>query len=306
MALDSFDVKQMKLLLALLEEGNLTRVANKLDVSQQAVSEQLKKLRITFNDKLFVRAKNGVLPTPFAEQLGLVLREVLGQLEHVGTPQAFDPATASNSFTIAASDYAQQVLLVDLVKILKSEAPHLRLTIKSLATNDLERALAQGQFDLCLCDAALAPTGLASVSLLHEQYVCVTSKRNPATRPGTDNSPLLNRPPVIVSEPQDRFARVCEQWFQGINNGHQPPLLVPSVSLAPAYIAANDGVALLPSRLLPDDRLQKLPADNLPDGFELVAVWHDRASHAPLHQWLLAHLQGIAAHKTHQPLSASA
>jgi DNA-binding transcriptional LysR family regulator len=177
--MDTLDVKQMKLLLALLEEKNLTRVANKLSVSQQAVSEQLKKLRLTFSDRLFVRAKHGVVPTPFAENLGLVVRDVLEKLEQARRPDAFSLSNVNQTYVISASDYAQKVLLVDLFKVIRPKSPGLKLIIKDLEIDNMERSLLDGSVNLIIATPTGLPASLPSARLMSETFTCVVAASTP-------------------------------------------------------------------------------------------------------------------------------
>ena len=206
MTLDSLDVKQMKLLLALLEERNLTRVATKLCVSQQAVSEQLKKLRQAFNDKLFVRAKNGVIPTPFADELGTVLKEVVNRLEGVSETQQFKPENIDKTYVIAATEYAQLVILSDFARLLRSRSPSVRLVIKPLDEDTIENALTQGQVDLALCEDQQTPANLPKRKLLSDAYVCVASKPTAAASPRRQPAHL------ILTRTHSRLDRLVSQW----------------------------------------------------------------------------------------------
>jgi len=301
MTLDSLDVKQMKLLLALLEERNLTRVATKLSVSQQAVSEQLKKLRQAFDDKLFVRAKNGVVPTPFADELGIILRDVVGKLESMREPTEFNPRCVTQTYVIAASEYAQMVLLAELVRQLRIKSPHIRLIIKPISEEAIEKSLAQGQLDLVLCEEHQVPPTLAKTKLLHDEYVCVSSK--PAAR---EKRGIGDHSHLVLTRHQSQNDKYIMQWLSKKGLDDCTTLTVPSYSVAPSFIAAYDAMALLPSRLLPDDHLQIVHTEDLPPGFNLVAAWHTRAAQDPLHRWIMQSLGTICDEKIRPSLPASA
>ena len=90
-AFNRLDIRQLRTLHYLLREQNVSRVADQLGVTQQAVSDQLKKLRITFNDRLFIRRGNGIAPTPFAEALQPKVINALNALEQLVEPLVFDP-----------------------------------------------------------------------------------------------------------------------------------------------------------------------------------------------------------------------
>lgn len=310
MTLDSLDVKQMKLFLALLEERNLTRVASKLCVSQQAVSEQLKKLRQAFNDKLFVRARNGVVPTPFANELGSVLRGVVNQLEEMGDHKTFDPSRVAKSFVIAASEYAQLVLLDELARVLRAKSPQIQLTITTLEPHSLEKAMAQGQIDIVIGEEYQAPGGLPQSKLFTDQYVCVENKR-PANTPSAstlansfDSAPETKH--MVLTQTQTRLDRLVAQWLSSSKFNQYTALSVPSYSITPQFIEAYDAVALLPSRLLPDRRLNVIASDQRLPSFELVMAWHPRNEQDPLLLWIKQCINDICTKKDPNTLSATA
>ncbi len=295
--MDTLDVKQMKLLLALLEEKNLTRVANKLSVSQQAVSEQLKKLRMTFSDRLFVRAKHGVVPTPFAENLGVVVRDVLEKLEQARRQDTFSLTNVSQTFVISASDYAQKVLLIDLLKIIRPQAPGLKVIIKDLETDNIERALLEGSVNLVISAPNGLPSSLPSTRLMSESFTCVVAASTPESAAPTCIEDLANCQHLIVSPSRAALKGSADSWFSEHGINRQISVSVPSFELAPEFIEAYGAVAFLPTRLLPDERLRPIKLETLPPGFELRAAWHHRCSQDPLHQWIVNELMQIAQSK---------
>jgi DNA-binding transcriptional LysR family regulator len=108
----NLDLNLLKALDALLAERNVTRAAERLNLTQPAVSGMLARLRDSFDDPLFVRGQRGIIPTPRALQLAEPLRRMLGEAAAMLTPPMFDPAHARLTLSLAATDYAQQVMVV--------------------------------------------------------------------------------------------------------------------------------------------------------------------------------------------------
>ena len=117
---------------ALIEEGNVTKAAARLNVSQPALSAQLARLRELFQDPLLVpsRTGRGMIPTARALKLRGPLHAALKDLETViKRPPAFDPLTANRSFAIAASDNATVVLGIGLIeRVRKLAGPGVRVS----------------------------------------------------------------------------------------------------------------------------------------------------------------------------------
>ncbi|HJV96397.1 MAG TPA: LysR family transcriptional regulator, partial [Albitalea sp.] len=96
---------------ALLAERNVTRAAQRLSISQPALSAQLARLREVFGDPLLMPSARGMLPTARARTLEAPLRAALGGLKNaVMEHAAFTPATAEHTLRVAAPDYAQVTL----------------------------------------------------------------------------------------------------------------------------------------------------------------------------------------------------
>ena len=106
------DLNLLIALNVLMEERNVTRAADRLDLTQSAASRMLGRLRATFDDPLFVRTSRGLTPTKRALDLAGPLQEYLAGLEKLLLERGdFDAATAQRRFRIAAIDYVQAVLL---------------------------------------------------------------------------------------------------------------------------------------------------------------------------------------------------
>lgn len=110
------DIKQLRVLDALLVERNLSRVAERMGLTQQAISEQLRKLRDLFADPLLLRQGNTMVPTPLALELGKRIRTILDNVEGLITLHEFTPSTYQGVLTISATDYAIDALLPLLLK----------------------------------------------------------------------------------------------------------------------------------------------------------------------------------------------
>ena len=135
--LERLDIKQLRVFQALIIEKSASKAANQLGLTQQAVSEHLKKLRDVFGDRLFLRKTNGFVSTPFAEELSVGVDKLLNDFKALLSPTTFDPKTASGTFIIAATDYAQQVVLPALISKLREQSPNLKLIIRDFEIDKL-------------------------------------------------------------------------------------------------------------------------------------------------------------------------
>ncbi len=119
----------LQLLLAVIEEGSITRAAQRLGVTQSAVSHLLDKLRAIVGDPLFVKSGRGIVPTAHAQALAARARELLDELRSFSNAAGFDPAKLSTLVTIAANDLQRDLLLPSLLRYVRAQAPGFALRV---------------------------------------------------------------------------------------------------------------------------------------------------------------------------------
>lgn len=147
---EQLDLNLLKVFDAVMTELNVTRAAQRLYMTQPAVSNALKRLRTLLNDELFVKVPSGVLPTPKAIEIWQPLRDALAQIRHTIEPGDFDPAIATVTFTIAMNDFAANVFLPKLVPVLEELAP--AVNIRTIPTTHIDAVtqLEKAQIDIAV------------------------------------------------------------------------------------------------------------------------------------------------------------
>lgn len=140
------DLNLLVALQILLEERNVTRAAERLSVSQPALSKTLQKLRDSFEDELFTRTAHGLVPTPRAEELGRDLPNLLETVERVLGNEGFEPETYSGSFKLLLPPILSEALLPGLMSELGELAPGVQIITAEVAPNYQEQ-LKKGEAD---------------------------------------------------------------------------------------------------------------------------------------------------------------
>jgi len=294
------DLNLLVSLEALLSERNVTRAAVRLHLSQPAVSAQLSRLRVLFDDPLLIPAHRGMIPTAKAlalfEQLHPSLEALRGTLT---SHQAFDPVTAVLTSAIACSDYTQGVLVLPLVLVLRKAAPGIRLAVRMLNPATLETQMARGEVDLAFITRDLAPAGLRTQCLFTERYVLIGRRQHPRLRKTITLEEFLRLDHVVVSPSGGGFITPVDDGLAARGLKRHVVLSVASFVFVPQIVAQSDFVALVPERLVRGhprhDRL-KIIAPPLPvAGFEIVMAWHERAHGHPGQRWLRERIVKLAA-----------
>src|SRR4051812_46933836 len=125
--LRTLDLNLLRVFVALLDEGSVTRAGARLGLTQSAVSHALNRLRYGLDDELFVRGPSGMQPTARAAETAPRVRRGRGQLPPALAPATFDPADSDREFVLAASPYAAGVLLPEMVPRMQAQAPRASL-----------------------------------------------------------------------------------------------------------------------------------------------------------------------------------
>lgn len=156
-SLRHLDLNLLKAFDVLMDERSVTRAADRLAVSQPAVSGMMNRLRENFNDPLFIRARRGIVPTPRAEALAGSVKRLLADAEAMLSPGEFDPATAEMILTVAGTDYSMRNILVPLLSVLRQEAPGIQLRMLPIDDTLIETQLERGDIDIALMTEVTAP-----------------------------------------------------------------------------------------------------------------------------------------------------
>ncbi len=289
--INRLDLKQLRILEALLQERNLSRVAHKMGLTQQAISEQLRKLRELFDDRLFIRQGNGMVPTPLAEGLEERVHHILREVEALLTPVKFDPATYHCEFSISATDYAIQAVLPQLLQVVRREAPELKIIVRDFESDNLHQLMVSGELDLALTFPAFIPDSLPYLKLFDEQHICVAGAGSDLANRSLTLAEVAALPQLVISPSRANLRGSHDDWFARQGLERNIVMSVPSFSAAPDLIAATDMVAFYPSRLLPNDKVVALELDTQTPQFEVIAAWHSRSNHSPIHNWILEQLK---------------
>ncbi|WP_085678758.1 MULTISPECIES: LysR family transcriptional regulator [unclassified Pseudomonas] len=286
----NLDFNLLKALDALLDERSVTRAADRLALTQPAVSGMLNRLRERFDDPLFVRAQRGIVPTLRAEQLALPVKRLLADIGQMLQPQEFDPATAELTVRLASTDYALRAVVAPLLTALRQQAPNLRLAVQPIDEQALPGQLERGDIDLALLTPPTLTPGLLSAALFDEQYVCALRADHPDA---TGTTLALERfcalDHALVSSSGGAFEGVTDAALAHIGRTRRVSLSVTSFLILPEVLLASDLIAVVPRRLVARHAGLHLMQPPVPiPGFSKLLAWHPRSDRDPGQRWLRA------------------
>jgi len=285
----------------LLEECNVTRAAARLHMSQPALSAQLSRLRLLFDDPLLAPAETGrgLAPTPFALKLHRRLQPALQALTTAmrPRPEDFDPAQAARTFHIAANNTAVAAVVPGLAgRVQAGGNRQLRLAVTAPAEPELAGRLERGEVDLCFSAACQLPPGLLSSELITTAYVLVQRKGHARGTAPVTLEEYRRLDHVNVSRDGSLHGPLDEQLYR-LGHSRQTLLAVQDFSAVGAIVAGSDLVCTVPGFLAP-----ALPScvDTVELAFPLPSytmcmAWHPNADDDPGLAWLRGQVQAVMA-----------
>lgn len=283
----SLDFRMLLTLEALYEEQSVSRAAERLRLAQSTVSGTLKRLREIFNDPLFIRSGDGMVPTARADELVPVARRILretGELFDVG---GFDPETQSLTVRLCANDYSLQVLIAPFVKRLRAKAPRMRLAVLPFETTELAAKLSSREIDAAVTIPEMAPPDYPSRALFRDRYVIAVRPGHPLIDEDNLLEGFCRYDHVLVSPVSGSFEGPVDRALREIGRRRNVVLALPSFQALSQYLYLDDLIAVVPERLLADTHqpLRKLDLPVRVSGPDAILVWHPRLSGDTAFDW---------------------
>ncbi len=282
------DLNLLVALEVLLDERHVTNSANRLNLSQPAMSRTLARLRDTFGDQLLVRVTNGYELTARAEGLISPLDETLVQVRRTFSKPDFDPATATGEFKICTLGYGEVVVIPTLMDIITNEAPNIEIVIVHRSIYSAEENLDEGAdivFGAMLPDC---PKYCVIQQLFEDRFVCVMRKGHPLTKTELTLDKYLEYPHSIIhtgERPGSHVDSLLEE------HGHVRRIVKrsPHWTSSMMSLANTDLLQTVPERLAKSVTftggltIRDLPFELGP--LKLAQMWHARSNNDPRHKW---------------------
>ena len=295
------DLNLLVALQVLLEERNVTRAAERLDVSQPALSKTLHKLRETFDDELFTRTAHGLIPTPRAELLGRGLPEALERLDEIMQPEAFNPESFEGTFRLAMPAMFTEVLLPRLMETLAVQAPKVRIISGDVGVNFQEK-LKLAEIDFAIAIVEKTDTDVHAEPLRTIRSRCYMRQGHPLLDRKITLTEFLAYPHVRLYVPglsRENLGLVDDVLAE---RGLYRNVVLETSQFAPAVgvlantdciLIANAGLANSPAakcdisvQPIPDELARLFAGHSGANRTRLALVRHTRTSNSEPHQWL--------------------
>ena len=297
--ISDFDAGLLLTLDALLKDQNVTHAAARLNITQSALSARLTRLRQLLSDPLFIPAASGrgMIPTPHATALQPELARLIERFtDFVNTAHLFDLATSKRVFRIAATDNPAAILAPDLIPLVKSQAPNVRIAFTLPDKSKIADHLEQGGIDLFVGTAEDAAPGLVGATLFEEEFVTAQRRGHPRGNGSMTLDEFCALDHLLISTSGGQFSGMIDNALAEIGRERTVSVSIQSYALAPLVLTSTDCICTLPRRFLQRfGQVLDLFEPPLPIApFGMNVFWHPRMRTDPAHIWLRKQVMQVA------------
>jgi len=302
----TLDLNLLRVFDAVMAEGSLTRAAERLAMTQPAVSHAVRRLRGALGDELFVRTAHGMRGTPQAEVIWPHIRSALAALRQALAPEDFDPRRDAVQLRLAMADATAAMLAPPLVAEIERTGALTNLHMLPLTTRDPRRLVEAGEAELAIGFFPEAVTAIVAQgpdsTLRHARvyttrYVCVMRRGHPLASSPLTLDAYCAAHHLLVSF-SGRPHGYVDQALSGLGRQRRVVLTVNQFFTAGRVVAHSDLLTVLPEGFVEatgyrDELLiRELPLMMAPVHVEMI--WHLRHDDDPAHRWLRAQVQAAA------------
>lgn len=289
---------------ALLSEANVTRAAERVHITQSAMSGVLARLREYFDDQLLVPVGRTMRLSPRAESLIEPVRDILAKVDStLGTKPDFEPKSAQRRFVVVSSDYVCNVLMGEVVRRISLAAPGLSFDIRP-SSSTMAQDLEQGKIDFLITPAHLVLAGHPQVFLFEDTYHIVACAQHPSLDADITLEAYRSLGHVAYQNEQGSNPWF-EQWYANQHgNTRHIDVVVHGFMMIPRFIVGTSRIATVQTRLARQFeqampiRLHELPMET--PRLTEVLQWHKYREDDPGVQWVRDQIVEVA--KTLSPV----
>lgn len=288
------DLNLLTVFEAIWEERQMSRAAARLGMTQPAASQALARLRVTFDDELFLRSRKGMLPTPRASALAGPVIAALEQVREAVTPQqAFDPDTEARTFTIAFARYGELNLFPALLKSISPHGGDVRIRSHSGDTAEVFDLLKKHAVDFGFDYRKPEDSSLKSLLFEHEDMVVIARSDHPRLGERLSREQYFEERHIVLAVSDERRA-FLEEVFSADEAQRRILAEADQAVALPSLVMGTDALATIPRRMAETPlfaehiRIYELPlrVPRLP----IYMIWHRAMERDSGHNWMKSQL----------------
>ncbi len=290
MKLSDVDLNLFVVFDAIYTEGNLTRAGEIIGITQPAVSNSLSRLRTLFDDPLFVRTAEGMIPTPVAQNIVGSVRQALGLIRSsVQESELFDPKVSDKRFRVSMTDLSQAIVLPWLFSRIMTDAPMISIDCYHVHRRDMNIELASGNLDLAV-DIPLTPDPqIKQAALFSHPHVCVVRNDHGLVKDKLDLNTYLALDHIHISSRRGGLGHV-DLSLGKMGKKRKISLRTQHYFATPQLVSRTD-LALTVPRIFADFLVNNSPVRYLDIPFDVPHLesylyWHESTDKDQANRWM--------------------
>jgi DNA-binding transcriptional LysR family regulator len=275
----------------LMRQRRTTVVAERLGLTQSAVSHALARLRDLFDDQLFVRRPNGLEPTQRAHEIAPRIEELIRLTDAtLDTGKAFDPLETQRTFRIGGGDFMSALIAAPLLHHFERDAPNASFVFRFALGQEALEALQRDEIDVAVGRLTDRDNEFAVERLYDEQY-CVVARRNHPRISGSIDVSLFSELGHVIIALGNDLEQLGDNTLKRLNIERRMVAAVPRFLTAFTLVAQSDAILTVQRRLAERYaeafQLQVLDVPYPTESFQVVAVKRRQDSGDPMINWLI-------------------
>ena len=299
MNLRRVDLNLLTVFDAVMTEGNITRAAEKIGMSQPAVSTAISRFRHLAGDELFERTGRGLRPTPRARALAGPVRRALNMVvDALEQGDEFDVSLSEREFTLALGDFGELVMLPQLMQTLEAQNSNVSINTLSVTGIDVMKEMHYGNVDLHIWILPVEAGGITCTQIGKTEEVCLVRRDHPTVKKELTLEQYVALKHVVLQMPGDYGPNVIDRelWKHGLKRNHA--LKVHTMFDVPRVLASTDMVCSVPrsvGRHFARVHELKCVAAPMTTRYPVFMMWPASAEKDSGHAWLRQTLSEIFA-----------
>jgi DNA-binding transcriptional LysR family regulator len=299
MNISALDLNLLKAFSALYQHRNVTRAAATIGLAQPSMSNALARLRAVFEDELFVKSPQGMVPTTRAESLAPTVMAALDLIaQALSDDMPFDPLTTSATVTIAAPDNLVLSIAPNLAAKLAKVAPRFDLRFVPFEKDSVFAALDSGMADIALSRFSAIPARFYQRAWLTDRFVVIAREGHPAVQNGLSLDGFCHADHVLVSFRADARGAIDDS-LAALGRQRNIAMVVSQFAVVPDIIARTDYLATIPksvaNHLADRARCVCLPLPLDQEEWNNQIIWSSQTNADPAKRFAVEAIQGLRA-----------
>jgi len=290
--MNNIDIKLLNLFIVLLNERSVSNTAERLAMTQPAVSLALARLRELFHDPLLLRSGRRMTPTNRALQIETSVQNILLEYNALTDPPvAFDPSKSTRIFVITAPEHVELRLISNLLTQIRKLAPRVQLEVKAPNPERSFELLENGEVDLRLAWLINPNVALRSLQCFQDKMVCIAKIDHTRIKEHLTLQDFLAIPHArTLGARGNTTNRVIDETLHRLGKKIPMSFQMQNFATVASAVSATDMIAIIPNSLAVKFSRQFAlqivdPPIRLPR-IKYAAYWHERSQNDTGHQWL--------------------